>query len=70
MASDTSTTSLQDLILIPSVAAADKYYTLYRSNWSLAYNKSFLLDATACKQLAWEEPIVQDDIIHLFATAS
>ena len=27
-----STTSLQDLILIRSIAAVDKYYTLYRSN--------------------------------------
>ena len=32
LASATSTASLQDLILIRSVAAADKYYTLYRSN--------------------------------------
>ena len=32
LASATSTTSLQDLILIRSVAAADKYLTLYRSN--------------------------------------
>ena len=44
--------SLQDLILIRSVAAADKYYTLYRSNWSSAYNQSFPLDVTACKQRA------------------
>ena len=38
-----STTSLQDLILIRSVATAEKYYTLYRSNWSSAYNQSFPL---------------------------
>ena len=69
LASATSTASLKDLILIRSVAAADKYYTLYRSNWSLAYNQSFPLDATACKQRAWDEPIVKDDINHLFATA-
>ena len=61
---------LQDLILIRYVAAADKYYTLYRSNWSSAYNQSFPLDATACKQRAWDEPIVKDDINHLIATAS
>ena len=70
LASATNTTSLQDLILIRSVAAADKYYTLYRSNWSSAYNQSFPLDAIACKQCAWDEPIVKDDIYHLFATAS
>ena len=70
LASATSTASLQDLILIRSVAAADKYYTLYRSNWSSAYNQSFPLDVTACKQRAWDEPIVKDDINHLFATAS
>ena len=70
LASDTSTASLQDLILIRSVAAAGKYYTLYRSKWSSAYNQSFPLDATACKQRAWDEPIVKDDINHLFATAS
>ena len=28
------------------------------------------MDATACKQRAWDEPIVKDDINHLFATAS
>ena len=49
LASATSTASLQDLILIRSVAAADKYYTLYRSNWSSAYNQSFPLDVTATK---------------------
>ena len=65
-----STTSLQDLILIRSVATAEKYYTLYHSNWSSAYNQSFPLDATACKQRAWDEPIVKDDINHFFATAS
>ena len=27
------------------------------------------MDATACKQRAWDEPIVKDDINHLFATA-
>ena len=70
LASATNTASLQDLILIRSVAAADKYYTLYRSNWSSAYNQSFPLDATACKQRAWDESIVKDDINHLFATAS
>ena len=70
LASATSTASLQDLILIRSVAAADKYYTLYRSNWSSVYNQSFPLDATACKQRAEDEPIVKDDINHLFATAS
>ena len=70
LASAISTTSLQDLILIRSVAAADKYYTLYRSKWSSAYNQSFPLDATACKQRAWDEPIVKDDINDLFATAS
>ena len=70
LASATSTASLQDLILIRSVAAADKYYTLYRSNWSSAYNQSFPLDITACKQRAWDEPVVKDDINHLFATAS
>ena len=70
LASATSTTSLQDLILIRSVAAADKYYTLYRSNWSLAYNQSFPLDAAACKQRAWDELMVNDDINHLFASAS
>ena len=43
---------------------------MYRSNWSSAYNQSFPLDATACKQRAWDEPIVKDDINHLFATAS
>ena len=32
LASAISTASLQDLILIRSVAVADKYYTLYRSN--------------------------------------
>ena len=37
LASATSTASLQDLILIRSLAAADKYYILYRSNWSSAY---------------------------------
>ena len=51
LASATSTTSLQDFILIRSVAAADKYYTLYRSNWSSAYNQSFPLDATACENV-------------------
>ena len=70
LASATSTASLQDLILIRSVAAVDKYYTLYRSNWSSAYNQSLPLDVTACKQRAWDEPIVKDDINHLFATAS
>ena len=70
LASATSTTSLQDIILIRSVAAADKFYILYRSNWSSAHNQSFPLDATACKQRAWDEPIVKDDINHLFATAS
>ena len=70
LASATSTVSLQDLILIRSVAAADKYYTLYRLNWSSACNQSFPLDATTCKQRAWDEPIVKDDINHLFATAS
>ena len=70
LASATSTASLQDLTLIRSVAAADKYYSLYRSNWSSAYNQSFPLDATACKQRAWDEPIVKDNINHLFATAS
>ena len=70
LASATSTASLQDLILIRSVAVAEKYYTLYHSNWSSAYNQSFPLDATACKQCAWDEPIVKDDINHLFATAS
>ena len=67
LASAISTTSLQDLILIRSVTATDKYYT---SNWSSAYNQSFSLDATACKQRAWDEPIVKGDINHLFATAS
>ena len=57
-------------MLSRSVAAADKYYTLYRSKWSSAYNQSFPLDATACKQRAWDDPIVKDDINHLFATAS
>ena len=57
LASATSTASLQDLILIRYVAAADKYYTLYRSNWSSAYNQSFPLDTTAGKQRAWDEPI-------------
>ena len=52
LASAISTASLQDRILICSVAAANKYYTLYRSNWSSAYNQSFPLDATACKQRA------------------
>ena len=70
LASATSTASLQDLIIIRSVAAADKYYILYRSNWSSSYNQSFPLDATVCKQRAWDEPIVKDDINHLFATAS
>ena len=28
------------------------------------------MDATACKQRAWDEPIVKDDINHLFAIAS
>ena len=28
------------------------------------------MDATACKQCAWNEPIVKNDINHLFATAS
>ena len=69
LASAASTASLQDLILISSVAAADKYYTLYRSNWSSVYNQSFPLDATACKQRTWDESIVKDDINHLFATA-
>ena len=55
---------------IRSVAAADKYHTLYRSNWSSAYNQSFPLNATACKQRAWDEPIVNDDKNHLFTTAS
>ena len=44
----TSTASLQDLILIRSVAAADKYYTLYRSNWLSTYNQPFPWDATVC----------------------
>ena len=70
LASATSTPSLQDLILIRSVAVADKYYILYHSNWSSANIQSFPLDATACKQHAWDEPIVKDDINHLFATAS
>ena len=70
LAPATSTASLQDLILIRSVAAADKYSTMYRSNWSSAYNQSFPLDNTACKQRAWDEPIVKDDINHLFAIAS
>ena len=69
LASATGTASLQDLILIRSVAIADKYYTLYRSNWSSAFNQSFSLDAMACKQHAWDEPIVKDNINHLFATA-
>ena len=69
LTSATSTTSLQDLILIRSVAAGDKYYTLYRSNWSSAYNQSFPLDATACKQHACDEPIVKDNINHLLASA-
>ena len=63
LASATSTASLQDLILIRSVAAADKYYTLYRSNWSSAYNQSFPLDVTACKQRAWDEPTVKLTLI-------
>ena len=70
LASATSITSLQDLFLIRSEAAADRYYTLFRSNWSSAYNQSFPLNTTACKQHAWDEPIVKDDINHLFATAS
>ena len=70
LASATSTTSLEDLILIRFIAVADKYYTLYRSNWSSAYNQSFPLDATARKQRAWDEPIVKSDIKHLFASAS
>ena len=70
LASATSIASLQDLILIRSVAAVDKCYILYRSNWSSAYNQSFPLDATACKQRAWDEPTIKDDINHLFATAS
>ena len=70
LTSTTSTTSLKDLILICSVAAADKYYTLYCSNWSSTYNQSFPLDATTCKQHAWNEPIIKDDINHLFASAS
>ena len=49
LASATCTTSIQDLILIRSVAAVDKNYTLYRSNWLSAYNQSFPLNATACK---------------------
>ena len=28
------------------------------------------MDASVCKQRAWDEPIVKDDINHLFATAS
>ena len=28
------------------------------------------MDATACKQRAWDKPIVKDDINHLFASAS
>ena len=28
------------------------------------------MDAIACKQRAWDEPVVKDDINHLFATAS
>ena len=68
LTSTTSTASLQDLFLIRSVAAADKYYTLYSSNWSSAYNQSFPLDAAA--QRAWDEPIVKDDSNHLFPTAS
>ena len=68
LASATST-ALQDLILIRSVAATDKYYT-YRSNWASAYNQSFPLDAIACKQRARDEFIVKDDINHLFSTAS
>ena len=28
------------------------------------------MDATTCKQRAWDKPIVKDDINHLFATAS
>ena len=70
LASATSTTSLQDLIIIRSVAVVDKYYILYHSNWSSANIQSFTLDATACKQHAWDEPVVKDDINHLFATAS
>ena len=70
LASATSTAILQDRILIRSVAAADKYYTLCHSNWLSAYNQSFPLDVTACKQHACDEPIVKDDINHLFATAS
>ena len=65
-----TSTSLQDLILIRSVATADKYYTLYHLNWSSAYNQSFPLDATACKQRAWDEPKVKDDINYLFVAAS
>ena len=41
LASSTSTTLLQNLIIIRSVAATDKYYTLYRSNWSSTYNYHF-----------------------------
>ena len=52
LASAISTISLQDLILIRSVAATDKYYTLYRSNWSSTFNQSFPLGATACKHQA------------------
>ena len=70
LASATSTASLQNLILICSVAAADKYYTLYRLNWSSAYNQSFPLDAIAFKKRTWDEPIVKDDINLFFASAS
>ena len=43
---------------------------MYRSSWSSAYNQSFPLDATACKQRAWDKLIVKDEINHLFTTAS
>ena len=70
LAPATSTTSLQDFILIRSVAAADKYYTLYYSNWSSTYNQSFPLDGIACKQHAWDELIATADINNFFATTS
>ena len=33
---------------------------MYRLNWP-TYYQSFPLDATACKQRAWDEPIVKAD---------
>ena len=68
LASATSTSALQDLILTRSEAPSDKYRDLYCSVWSSTYNRSLPLNT--CKQRVWDEPGVNADIDLLFTTAS